>query len=90
VIGGWTTLDRGDPYVLHDSLTAFLDTAEPVVAVSFGSMPIPDPATLVSVMSSAAARIRAKVVICQSWSFKVEATWDMLPNTYITDAVPHI
>ncbi|KAK7917415.1 squalene cyclase [Apiospora marii] len=90
VIGGWTKPDAVDTYIPDPSLSAFLDTKERVVAISFGSMPIPDPATLVSVISSAVASIHAKVVICRSWPSELEATWEPFgPHVHLAGFVPH-
>lgn len=91
VIGGYTTLDNGKAFTPHDSLSAFLKTDDAVVAISFGSMYIPEPAALISAVSTAAASIRAKVVICRSWPVKLEAhSMDFPPqHVYLADAIPH-
>jgi hypothetical protein len=92
VIGGFTTLNPGKTYTPPDSLSTFLQTDDPVIAISFGSMHIPDPARLISAISVVAASIQAKVVICRSWSAKLEAdNMDMFipEHVYLADEIPH-
>ncbi|KAI8631569.1 terpenoid cyclases/protein prenyltransferase alpha-alpha toroid [Xylariaceae sp. FL1651] len=89
IVGGYTSLNRETNYIPPDSLQEFLNTDEQIVAVSFGSMTIPDPVMLISMVSYAARRRRAKAVICRSWSAKREMGLTIPSHVYLCDAVPH-
>ena len=89
IIGGYTSLDHGTHYTPPDSLKAFLDTQRPVLVISFGSNTIPDPAKLLSTLSSAVGRIQASAVVCRSWSAKMEIDIDIPPHLYLVDTIPH-
>ena len=89
VIGGYTSLDHETLYTPPDSLKAFLGTDKPILAISFGSMTIPDPIRLLSTLSSAVARNEATAVVCRSWSATLEKGIDIPPHLYLADSIPH-
>ena len=89
IIGGYTYLDHGTHYTPPESLKAFLETQRPVLAISFGSMTIPEPAELLSTLSSAVGRIKASAVVCRSWSAKLEMGINIPPHLYLVDTIPH-
>ncbi|CAO1601118.1 hypothetical protein XANCAGTX0491_004782 [Xanthoria calcicola] len=68
-------------------LEKFLETNQPVVAVSFGSASAPDAANLMSIIFEATAMARVRAVICLGGS-KLGAL--QVPNhVYLTGQVPH-
>lgn len=71
----------------HKSLETFLETDQPVLAVSFGSAIIPDTAKLMSAVFSAVEKIGAKGVVCLSRS-KI-GTLAIPDHIYLVDQVPH-
>ncbi|KAH8886635.1 UDP-Glycosyltransferase/glycogen phosphorylase [Thozetella sp. PMI_491] len=91
VIGGFTTLELGSSYMPPNSLAAFLNTEEPIIAISFGSMNIPNPVSLIQAVASAAERVRAKIVFSRSWSAKLELgpSGPLPSHVYVIDTVPH-
>ncbi|MCJ1251306.1 hypothetical protein MMC30_008538 [Trapelia coarctata] len=89
LIGGYSFLDDGTHYTAPKSLQGFLETGKPVVAVSFGSMTVPDPAQLISTLSSALGRIQATGVVCRSWSAELDTNIIIPPHIYLADAIPH-
>ena len=88
-IGGYTSLDHGTDYTAPKSLQAFLETDKPILAISFGSMSIPDPAEFLSAVFSAVGRNQSTAVICRSWSAKLETDIAIPPYIYLADSIPH-
>ena len=86
---GYTSLDRETQYTPPDSLQAFLASGKPVIAISFGSMTIPDPTKLLFILSSALGKVQATAVVCRSWSAKLESHIGLHPLLYLADPIPH-
>ncbi|KAL8758209.1 MAG: hypothetical protein Q9199_001672 [Rusavskia elegans] len=81
------TWGREPAFMPATLLKSFLETNQPVVAVSFGSASAPDAAKLMSVIFEATAMAGAKAVVCLSGS-KLGAL--QVPNhVYLADQIPH-
>jgi hypothetical protein len=66
----------------------------PLIVISFGSMSIPSPAELLSLLSSALDRVNARAVVCANWDSTNAVHEEKAPGIhdriYVTDqSVPH-
>ena len=88
-IAGYTSLTPLSPYDSPTSLQSFLQTSNPILAISFGSMNIPKPAALLSILSSALTQVQAAAIISRSWPAHLEAAIPIPSHIHITNSIPH-
>lgn len=87
-IAGYTfNLEHQARFQPTKSLEAFLETDQPVLAVSFGSASIPDAVQLMTAIFSAVHAIGAKAVVCLGRSDI--GTLSIPDDIHLVDQVPH-
>ncbi len=86
-IAGYTFND-GTSYLPSKSLESFLETEKPVLAIGFGSASIPNPVNLMTVVFTAVKIIRAKAVVCRTWS-EIDGDIAVPDHIFLVDEIPH-
>ncbi|KAL8919630.1 MAG: hypothetical protein Q9208_006662 [Pyrenodesmia sp. 3 TL-2023] len=87
-IAGYTfNLEHQAHFQPTKSLESFLETDQPVLAVSFGSASVPDAVQLMTALFSAVHTIGAKAVVC--WSRSDIGNLSIPDDIHLVDQVPH-
>ena len=88
-IAGYTAPIPSAPFDPPACLQSFLQSPQPIIAISFGSIFVPNPGALLSVLSSALTQIKALAIINRSWPACLEVNIPIPPNIYVTGSIPH-
>jgi len=88
-IAGYSLPQHGDAYLPSERLQTFLSTKGPAVAISMGSMNIPDPAAFLCMVCEALADTGARAVVSGSWTKHLSASLQARDNVYAIDDIPH-
>ena len=88
-IAGYTAPIPSAPFDPPACLQSFLQSPQPIIPISFGSMFVPNPGALLSILSSALTQIKALAIFNRSWPACLEVNIPIPSNIYVTRSIPH-
>lgn len=75
--------------VLNDDLLHFLQSGEPPLLITFGSMPFENKAGLSSLIKSVVTAYNIRVLVIKGWGLTDTKELESFPNVKVIDGAPH-
>ncbi|KAL8283480.1 hypothetical protein RQP46_005583 [Phenoliferia psychrophenolica] len=89
-VSGFLFHPSGSDYTPDAELVRFLDQGEPPVYIGFGSVPVPDPATFVSILLDAVKASGVRALLSIGWANLGADLKEQVPqNIFLLGNVPH-